>query len=203
MESERVGGGWGAHLRSLAVWVCVVGIGLLHLGDTTYSVDAYPLSEFPGSTVDLSLDSELGPRSAVEGIGSRLPPPGSRDGDPASTRPADLHPPESVNDPHSEPMDIPAIPLPTKAQFPRLETSLSHLVEAAQRGEIPMPMSGTPSSPFAPAYVAVTIYYDPGAPGSHETIIDNDFGTTNPVVVVSAGDAGFSTDSCGTWTKVA
>jgi hypothetical protein len=42
-----------------------------------------------------------------------------------------------------------------------------------------------------------------GFGGTLSNIIDNDFGTTNPVVIISAGDVGFSAESCGTWTKLA
>ena len=41
-----------------------------------------------------------------------------------------------------------------------------------------------------------------GFGGQLSDVISNDFGTASPVVAISAGDAGFKSSHCGTWTKI-
>jgi hypothetical protein len=41
-----------------------------------------------------------------------------------------------------------------------------------------------------------------GFGGSLSDLIDNDFGSTRPIVSISPGDAGFSSNRCGAWTRV-
>jgi hypothetical protein len=40
-----------------------------------------------------------------------------------------------------------------------------------------------------------------GFSGQLRDIIANDFGTTTPVVTISASDVGFTSNTCGAWTK--
>ena len=40
-----------------------------------------------------------------------------------------------------------------------------------------------------------------GFSGTFDDLIANDFGSTGPIVTISASDAGFDSTSCGTWTK--
>ena len=40
-----------------------------------------------------------------------------------------------------------------------------------------------------------------GFSGQLGDIIANDFGTTTPVVTISASDVGFTSNTCGAWTK--
>jgi hypothetical protein len=40
-----------------------------------------------------------------------------------------------------------------------------------------------------------------GFSGEFEDIIANDFGSTSPIVTIAAGDRGFKTSECGTWSK--
>jgi hypothetical protein len=81
----------------------------------------------------------------------------------------------------------------------------------------PAPTEPSPTSPFGDAMwtvrtgIAAGPWMAPGGRsywerlngfgGTFSNIIDNDFGPRNRVVVISLGDAGFSTDSYGTWTK--
>jgi len=80
-------------------------------------------------------------------------------------------------------------------------------------------LTSSPTAPFGDGQwivdtdIAAGTWTAPGGPDCYwereadfsnggSSIIANDLGVTTPIVTIAATDAGFATDSCGTWTKI-